>query len=129
MPGGPTGNVAETREQQNSDVGADDRLCQIHHACGSTASRNCANGTCVKGGFTWLVGEDEIESSPMERVPQPKTEDKLVLVMKDWETKKLLDHVRQKKDFAALRDEASIRLFHNTGSRLSEIGLLTRSGT
>jgi hypothetical protein len=70
VPGGPTGNVAETREQQNSDGGADDRLSQIHHACGSTASRNCANGTCVNGGFTWLVGEDEIESSPMERVPQ-----------------------------------------------------------
>ncbi|MCU7730715.1 site-specific integrase [Actinoplanes sp. KI2] len=74
--------------------------------------------------FKWLIGEEEIESSPMERVPQPRTEEKLVPVMRDWETKKLLDHVRLKKDFAALRDEAIIRLFYNTGSRLSEIGNL-----
>jgi site-specific recombinase XerD len=44
--------------------------------------------------------------------------------MRDWATKKLLDHVRQKKDFATLRCEAIIRLFYNTGSRLSEIGNL-----
>jgi integrase/recombinase XerC len=74
--------------------------------------------------FTWLVGEEEIESSPMERVPQPKTEEKLVPVLRDRETRKLLEHVRRKKDFAALRDAAIIRLFYNTGSRLSESGLL-----
>ena len=74
--------------------------------------------------FKWLVGEDEIESSPMARVAKPKTEEKLIPVMRDWETKKLLDFVRQRKDFSVIRDEALIRLYHHTGARLSEIGNL-----
>jgi integrase/recombinase XerC len=72
--------------------------------------------------FKWLVGEGEMESSPMARVPQPKTEKKLIPVMRDEDTKKLLDFVREKKDFSAIRDEALIRLYYNTGARLSEIG-------
>jgi site-specific recombinase XerD len=37
--------------------------------------------------FKWLVGEEEIETSPMARMTKPKTEEKLIPVMRDWETK------------------------------------------
>ncbi|MEU7908355.1 tyrosine-type recombinase/integrase [Actinoplanes sp. NPDC049118] len=50
--------------------------------------------------------------------------EELIPVMRDEDTKKLLDFVRAKKDFSAIRDEALIRLYYNTGARLSEIGNL-----
>jgi integrase/recombinase XerC len=74
--------------------------------------------------FKFLVGEDEMDVHPMDRVPQPKTEKKLIPIMRDEETKKLITHIRQKKDFSAIRDEALVRLYYNTGARLSEIGNL-----
>jgi integrase/recombinase XerC len=45
----------------------------------------------------------------MERVKQPQTPQKLVPVMGDDDTKKLLDGTKG-KTFMALRDEALIRL-------------------
>jgi site-specific recombinase XerC len=42
--------------------------------------------------FKWLmVDEEEIDRSPMDRVRQPKTPTKLVPVIRDDDTKKLLD--------------------------------------
>lgn len=72
--------------------------------------------------FKWLMlDEEEIDRSPMERVKQPKTQKKLVPVIRDDETKKVLDTCKG-KDFIHLRDEAIIRLYYNTGARLSEVG-------
>jgi site-specific recombinase XerD len=72
--------------------------------------------------FKWLMlDEEEIDRSPMERVKQPKTRKKLVPVIHDDETKKVLDTCKG-KDFIHLRDEAIIRLYYNTGARLSEVG-------
>ncbi|GIF26803.1 site-specific recombinase XerD [Actinoplanes tereljensis] len=52
---------------------------------------------------------------------------KLVPIMGDDDTKKLLDSTKG-KTFMALRDEALIRLYYNTGARLSEIGNLLLTG-
>jgi site-specific recombinase XerD len=71
--------------------------------------------------FRYLVEEGEIGVSPMARVRQPKTVQKLVPIMGDADTKKLLDSTKG-RTFAALRDEAIIRLYYNTGARLSEVG-------
>ncbi|GAA3781386.1 hypothetical protein GCM10022225_82210 [Plantactinospora mayteni] len=74
--------------------------------------------------FKWLlVDEQVIDRSPMERVRQPKTPRKLIPVMRDEDTGKLLDACKG-KGFANLRDEALIRLYCNTGARLSEVGNL-----
>ncbi|MGI5182322.1 tyrosine-type recombinase/integrase [Dactylosporangium sp. CA-152071] len=54
---------------------------------------------------------------------QPKTPKKLIPVMRDDDTKKLLDACKG-KSFVNLRDEALIRLYCNTGARLSEVGNL-----
>jgi site-specific recombinase XerC len=72
--------------------------------------------------FRWLMlDEQEISRSPMERVRQPKTPGKLIPVIRDDDTKKLLQAC-QGKAFVHLRDEAIIRLYYNTGARLSDVG-------
>ncbi|WP_433270606.1 tyrosine-type recombinase/integrase [Actinosynnema sp. CS-041913] len=75
--------------------------------------------------FRWLRDDEEdIDRSPMDRVKQPKTTKKLIPVIRDDDTKKVLGTCKG-KDFVALRDEALIRLYYNTGARLSEVGNLT----
>jgi site-specific recombinase XerD len=73
--------------------------------------------------FKWLQTESEIDRSPMERIRQPKTPQKLIPVIAEDDTKRLLDQC-QGKGFAQLRDQALIRLYANTGARLSEVGNL-----
>ncbi len=73
--------------------------------------------------FKWLLIEDEIDRSPMDRVRQPKTPQKLIPIMNDDDTRKLLELCKG-KGFPQLRDEALIRLYCNTGARLSEVGNL-----
>lgn len=71
--------------------------------------------------FKWLrEDEEDIEHSPMERVRQPKVPEKLIPIIRDEDTKKLLDSCKG-KTFLNLRDEALIRVYYNTGARLSEV--------
>lgn len=68
--------------------------------------------------FKWLMlgegeGEGEIDRSPMERVSQPKMSQKLIPVIRDEETAKVLGTCGGRR-FAQLRDEAIIRLCCNT---------------
>lgn len=44
--------------------------------------------------FKWLLEEDEIARSPMVRVKQPKTPQKLIPVIRDDDTKRLLEACR-----------------------------------
>ena len=74
--------------------------------------------------FKWLqLVEQEIDASPMTRVQQPKVQTRLIPIIRDADTKKLLDTCRS-KEFIDLRDEAIIRLYYNTGARLSEVANL-----
>jgi site-specific recombinase XerD len=74
--------------------------------------------------FKWLRDdEQEIDRSPMERVRQPKTPQKLIPIIRDDETAKVLGTCTG-KGFPQVRDEAIIRLLYNTGARLSEVGAL-----
>jgi integrase/recombinase XerC len=73
--------------------------------------------------FKWLVGEEEIDHSPMERVRQPKTPKHLVPVLRDDQTKDVLDTCRG-TSFVDIRDYAIIRVLANTGARLSEVANL-----
>lgn len=41
--------------------------------------------------FKWLVDEEEIDRSPMDRVRQPKTPRKLIPIIRDDDTKRILD--------------------------------------
>jgi site-specific recombinase XerD len=73
--------------------------------------------------FRWLVEEEELDRSPMLRVRQPKTPQTLVPILRDEETKQILDACRGQR-FVQLRDEAIIRMLYNTGARLSEVANL-----
>jgi site-specific recombinase XerD len=74
--------------------------------------------------FKWLmVDEEEIDQSPMLRVRQPKTPQRLIPIIRDEDTKKILDTCKG-RDFVQLRDEAIIRMLYNTGARLSEVANL-----
>jgi len=74
--------------------------------------------------FKWLRDDEEaIDHSPMDRVKQPTTQKKLIPIIRDDDTKKVLDTCKG-KTFVQLRDEAIIRLYYNTGARLSEVGNL-----
>jgi integrase/recombinase XerC len=74
--------------------------------------------------FKWLtVDEEELEQSPMRRVRQPKTPVRLIPIITDQDTKKVLDTCKG-KEFVQLRDEAIIRLLYNTGARLAEVANL-----
>jgi site-specific recombinase XerD len=74
--------------------------------------------------FKWLmIDEEEIDQTPMLRVRQPKTPKRLIPIIRDDDTKKILDSCKG-KDFVQLRDEAIVRVLYNTGARLSEVANL-----
>jgi site-specific recombinase XerD len=74
--------------------------------------------------FRWLVDEGEIAHSPMEKMRPPKLDEKPVPVISDEHLKALLDACVGRA-FDDRRDTAIIRLFMNTGARLSEIANLS----
>jgi integrase/recombinase XerC len=71
--------------------------------------------------FRWLVIEGGVERSPMDQVPRPTAVQKLVEVLSDEETRRILE-VCEGRGFVQLRDQALVRMFYNTGGRLAEIG-------
>jgi integrase/recombinase XerC len=79
---------------------------------------------CLQQFFKWLmVDEEEIDQSPMARVRQPKMPKHLIPIIRDDDTKRILDTCKG-KSFVQLRDEAIIRMLSNTGARLSEVANL-----
>jgi len=74
--------------------------------------------------FKWLtVDEEAIDQTPMLRVKQPRTAKRLIPIIREQDTKKILDTCKG-KDFIQLRDEAIIRVLYNTGARLAEVANL-----
>ena len=73
--------------------------------------------------FRWLVEEDEMQCSPMSGVPLPDAGQKLIPLISDDETRQILDACKG-SSFLQLRDQALVRMYYNTGARLSEIGCL-----
>src|SRR5256885_3278242 len=71
--------------------------------------------------FRWLQGDEQaIERSPMERVRPPKTPTKLVPVLREGDTAKVLEACRG-EGVVGLRGEALVRLDAYTGARLAEL--------
>jgi integrase/recombinase XerC len=77
---------------------------------------------CLQQFFRWLEQDEEaIARSPMLLVRQPKVPKKLIPILRDDDTAKLIATCKG-KSFASLRNEAIIRLYGNTGARLAEVG-------
>jgi site-specific recombinase XerD len=74
--------------------------------------------------FGWLAEEGEISRNPMERMKLPRVPDTPVPVLSDDYLKRLLK-VCSGSRFEDRRDTAIIRLFIDTGMRLSEMARLS----
>jgi site-specific recombinase XerD len=74
--------------------------------------------------FKWCVREEEIEDDPTARVDAPKVEPGLVPIVTDAQLRQLLRGA-EGRDFADRRDAAIVRLFVDSGMRLSELTNLT----
>jgi site-specific recombinase XerC len=72
----------------------------------------------------WLADEEEISIDPTAKMSTPIVPDIPVPVVPDGDLKNLLA-VCSGRDFTARRDTAIIRMFFDTGARLSEIADLT----
>lgn len=80
--------------------------------------------TGVSRFFSWLLEEEEIARSPMEKVRPPAVPERPVPVITDEDLRRLLKAC-DGKDFAPRRGTAIIRLFLDTGMRRSELAYLT----
>jgi integrase/recombinase XerC len=74
--------------------------------------------------FGWMMREDEIDRSPMEKMRPPHVPEAPVPVLTDDQLRKLLASCGG-KDFVDRRDNVIIRLFVDTGCRRGEIAALT----
>ncbi len=74
--------------------------------------------------FEYLIDEDEIETSPMARMAQPKIGQRLVPTLELDQLAALVATCKSKA-FADRRDDALIRVFADTGGRRAEIAGLT----
>lgn len=76
--------------------------------------------------FVWLVDIEEIDRSPMAKIPAPKVPETQVPVVPDVDLAKLLKICRG-KEFVDRRDTAIIRLLFDAGLRRGELAALTLS--
>jgi integrase len=74
--------------------------------------------------FGWLVREEEIDRSPMDRMRPPSVPEQPVPVLSDDQLRTLLESCTG-RDLIDRRDTAIIRLFLDTGCRRGEIAGLT----
>lgn len=74
--------------------------------------------------FAFLVEEDELERSPMDKVRAPAVPEQPVPVLADDDLRRLLATCAG-KTFAERRDTAIMRLFLDTGMRRSELAYLS----
>ena len=70
--------------------------------------------------FGWLVDEDELDANPMQRMKAPIVPLQPVAVLSPEQLRVLLKAC-EGKEFVPRRDSAVIRLFLDTGMRLSEL--------
>jgi integrase/recombinase XerC len=71
--------------------------------------------------FKWLVDEGEIQESPMARMKPPRMPEAPPDVLCEDQLKALLARCDKGNDFESRRDTALIRVFIDTGARLSEV--------
>jgi len=75
---------------------------------------------CVKRFFNWLMEEDILEKSPMQRIRPPKVEQKIIIPYEPDHLKTLLK-LYDPTTFCGLRNRAMILTFVDTGVRLEEM--------
>lgn len=71
--------------------------------------------------FKWLLEDGDIQRSPMERMKPPKIVENPPAVLKEDQLARLLATCDRGNDFDSRRDAALLRIFIDTGARLSEV--------
>jgi site-specific recombinase XerD len=89
----------------------------VDNRAAATAAQRYAS---LRQFFKWAVEEGELDASPMDGLRKPKVPDKPVPILGDEQLRDLLDACSG-SSFEDRRDTAIIRLFIDTGARLSEI--------
>jgi site-specific recombinase XerD len=79
----------------------------------------------LNGFFRWLVDEDEIETSPMERMKPPRLPETPPPVLRESDLRRMLDACDADKSFVGRRDAAILTVFMDTGCRRGELLGLT----
>lgn len=110
--GMPTDPTAVTREHITEWV--NDLLGRWKSATANNRYRGVAQF------FRYLVEADEIDESPMARMRPPKIEEREIPVVSEADFGRLV-RACEGKDFRARRDMALIRMFVDTGLRVSEM--------
>ena len=75
--------------------------------------------------FKWLVDEGDLKRSPMEKMKPPAIPENPLDVLKEEQLTRLLAQCDKGQDFESRRDSAILRVFIDTGARLSEVTGLT----
>lgn len=114
--GMPTAPAAVTREHVETYLA--DQLARFTPSTAATRYR------CLQQFFRWLDDEGEIPSSPMAKMSPPAVPETPVPVLSKDAIRALVQ-VCAGREFADRRDAAIIRLFYDTGMRLSELTGLT----
>jgi integrase/recombinase XerC len=110
--GTPDDPSAITRAEVESFI-----VCLLERHSASTAANRFRS---LQQLFRWLCDEGEIATSPMEGVRPPRVPDQPVSIYSLDELRDLLGTCTT-RSFADVRDRAMIRLFVDTGARVSEI--------
>jgi site-specific recombinase XerD len=90
----------------------------------TSAGNAHTNYRALRTFFNWLVVEEEIDRTPMDRTKPPIVPEKAVPVIADQSIKSLFASC-EGKDFVSRRDTALLRVLFDTGARLSEVANLT----
>jgi site-specific recombinase XerD len=93
---------------------------QVHISERMQEASVATHHNCLKQLFAWLVDEQEIEASPMARMPVPKIPEPEVPVLKDDQARALLASCVG-TDFQARRDHAILTLLLDSGLRRQEV--------
>ena len=77
--------------------------------------------TTLKTYFRFLIREDIINQSPMQKIVSPKTSKRLPVFVEQVKMEQLLNEIDFGVGFLAQRDRLILELFYFTGIRLSEL--------
>lgn len=115
------------RPTEVAEIGRPDVEAFIGHLVDTRAAATAHNRyRALRSLFGWLVDIDELPTSPMERMKPPMVPDQPVPVLTDGQLRLLLKAC-EGKGFDDRRDLAVVRLFLDSGMRLSELTNLKMS--
>jgi len=77
--------------------------------------------TTLKTYFRFLIKEDVISESPMQKIISPKTSKRLPVFVEEIKMNQLLNEIDFGEGFVGQRDRLILELFYFTGIRLSEL--------